>query len=422
VTLLYTGVRKDDARLRAGAFHDLQTVAQVQLAAVPRRGGGGEGAGDLVVWDKVPGFVVEPPAALRDRLVGFRDPFVVQTEGTARLAEKHIVVGGGLRGEGGTALVYTARDVCGEWKFRGPLCSDKSGVTGPIWECPFVVGVPVEGAAAAGGGGTVDVLSVGHFPPDTTRTHVWLGRYDADAFSYDIDSAAGPYLVDHGDAAYAPTCYVDGVGRVVLYGWVMERPGADTGRSAGCMTVPRVLSAVRGAPDGRLRLRQAPHPGLAGLREGPGWALPGPRVLAAGESVPLAPGVRGGAFEVELALRDPGGAGGGGVVELMVAGAAEAATVAVDTRGRTATFGVSPAGQRGDKACPCEPDAGGTLRVRVFVDASCVEVFCGATGQVITRRVHPGGGGLAFAVRHCGGSGSVEVTAATLWKMGSIWA
>lgn len=187
---------------------------------------------------------------------GFRDPFVVQTIETMNRPEKHIIVGSGLRGRGGTILVYRATDVTQPWDFAGVLCTEGTD-TGPIWECPGLISVPVEHVAghtprqaqrsrdvagahslqrmrpmttawtahpctrsgyatlgpqhagppgradgasfghvppSPGAPATVDLLSVGHFPPDTCLTHCWLGHYDPDSCRFDLANARGECL------------------------------------------------------------------------------------------------------------------------------------------------------------------------------------------------------------------------------------
>jgi sucrose-6-phosphate hydrolase SacC (GH32 family) len=56
---------------------------------------------------------------------------------------------------------------------------------------------------------------------------------------------AGPFLLDLGDALYAPNCFRDGSGRRLMLGWFQELgargPSADFTYS-GCLTLPRVLS------------------------------------------------------------------------------------------------------------------------------------------------------------------------------------
>ena len=55
---------------------------------------------------------------------------------------------------------------------------------------------------------------------------------------------AGPFLLDLGDVLYAPNCFRDGTGRVVMVGWMQEGASRDSSRFdySGCLSLPRVLT------------------------------------------------------------------------------------------------------------------------------------------------------------------------------------
>lgn len=56
---------------------------------------------------------------------------------------------------------------------------------------------------------------------------------------------SGPFLLDLGDALYAPNCFKDGQGRRLMLGWFQELGGRGPSSGftySGCLTLPRVLS------------------------------------------------------------------------------------------------------------------------------------------------------------------------------------
>ncbi|KFM23987.1 Beta-fructofuranosidase, insoluble isoenzyme CWINV6 [Auxenochlorella protothecoides] len=143
--LLYTGVR-----LRSNAAsgpppppeHDLGLVwIESQIVAVPA----GPADDLLVEWVKHERpFLDLPPNHVQ--LTGWRDPFIY-TANTAgvpgtgfRVQEHRMLIGSGIKGQGGTALVYSSPNIHGDWRFVGELCTGSSLDTGFVWECPLLEG------------------------------------------------------------------------------------------------------------------------------------------------------------------------------------------------------------------------------------------------------------------------------------------
>lgn len=129
--------------------HDLGMVwIESQCAAVP------EDPDDelLINWKKVESpFLPLPPPEME--LTGWRDPFVftcntLPTEdvGTPLSFRPEngppgyrILMGSGIKGKGGTALVYRSSDLMKGWELEGTLCEGSSEDTGVVWECPVLV-------------------------------------------------------------------------------------------------------------------------------------------------------------------------------------------------------------------------------------------------------------------------------------------
>ena len=150
--ILYTGVRLR-SNTNAGPLpppeHDLGMVwIESQCAAVP------EDPNDelLINWKKIEApFLPLPPAEME--LTGWRDPFlfahntlptgVAGTPLSFRSQdgpqEYRILMGSGIKGKGGTALVYRSSDPMKGWELEGTLCEGNSEDTGVVWECPVLV-------------------------------------------------------------------------------------------------------------------------------------------------------------------------------------------------------------------------------------------------------------------------------------------
>uniref|UniRef100_A0A7S3QUF1 beta-fructofuranosidase n=1 Tax=Dunaliella tertiolecta TaxID=3047 RepID=A0A7S3QUF1_DUNTE len=78
-----------------------------------------------------------PPAGLK--LAGWRDPYVVGPP--VRHPERGwtILIGSGIKEQGGTILVYRSWELAKGWKLAGELCcGKKEDGTGIVWECPLL--------------------------------------------------------------------------------------------------------------------------------------------------------------------------------------------------------------------------------------------------------------------------------------------
>jgi sucrose-6-phosphate hydrolase SacC (GH32 family) len=82
-------------------------------------------------------FLSLPPPNLP--LTGWRDPFVIQRGESGK--DWIILMGSGLKEQGGTTLIYRARELAASWDYAGLLClGDPS--QGAMWECPLLWRIP----------------------------------------------------------------------------------------------------------------------------------------------------------------------------------------------------------------------------------------------------------------------------------------
>ncbi len=237
-TILYTGVAnapERDATLKDGthSFRETQCIATA------------DGPG-LLRWKKQPTPVIAaPPSGLE--VTGFRDPAPWRQGDTW-----YAVIGSGVRGEGGMALLYRSKDFR-HWEYMHPLAQgtgNGSGKPDPVdsgemWECPDFFPL--------GQGRHVLIYS-------TERKVFWQSGTLDGGMRFHADRSG---QLDYG-AFYAPKTQLDKFGNRILWGWIQEkRPEAEYSAAgwAGMFSLPRVLD-VDG--DGALRMRFAPA--LAKLR------------------------------------------------------------------------------------------------------------------------------------------------------------
>lgn len=379
-TLLYSGNRNWDQRLCLATSDD-----------------------GLLTWrkhDRNP-LIVDPPAGLD--LVGFRDHSVWCEQGMW-----YQLIGAGIRGQGGAALLYRSADLR-DWEYLHPLLVGDVGRrtplwTGAMWECPDFFAL-----------GDRHVLVVSVWEEGQLHYSAALvGRYHDHRLVLEVE-----HKLDYGDVHfYAPQSFGDGRGRRIVFGWAVEGRGQEAQRAAGwsgVMSLPRVLGL---APNGHVSMIPAPE--LLALR-GERRSF-GPVPLRSGEPI-VVPAIRGDALELIAELAPaPGGS-----CELAVRVApdgSERTVIRYDAAGQQLVVdrGQSSLARdvaRGRHVAPLALAPGEPLRLRVFLDRSILEVF--ANDQVaITTRIYPtrpDSAGIAVLAE----GGDAQLKALDAWEIDSVW-
>jgi len=319
-------------------------------------------ADDLRRWHKHPDnpIIEEPP----------RDLAVVETEHWDAEFRDHSVwreddtwyqvIGTGIDGQGGGALLYSSTDLR-DWHYEGPLLiGDKQD--GAVWECPEVLDL-----------GAKQLLHVSNYEDVV----YFLGELRDGQFHVDRRG-----VLDYGDF-YAPQSLF-GDDHSLTWGWLVEARDLDAQWDAswsGALSLPRVLSL---GPDGRLR--QAPAHELTTLREG---RLTGPEsfVLDA-ERRSLDAAGRALELEFEVALDDAT------EFELSVfesPDGTERTPIRYTRKGELlvdrSESSQDPRATTDTQRMPVTP-ADEPLSLRVFLDGSVVELFANRR-HCLTSRVYP---------------------------------
>jgi beta-fructofuranosidase len=381
-TLIYTGLR---------ALRQLPCVAT--------------GDDDLVHWRKDPDnpVIVGPPPDLPIlEEVNFRDHSVWKEGDTW-----YQVIGSGITGVGGAALLYRSPDLR-HWDYLHPLLVGDMGKTDPLWtgemwECPDFFAL-----------GDKHVLVVSIW--DNHQLH-----YPAYAIGTYADRRFTPErygVTDFGRSFYAPQSMTDDRGRRLMWGWLREGRGAGAQIEAGwsgVMSLPRVLSL---RPDGLLGM--APAPELALLR-GRQYEQASIELTPAASPMPFEPG--GLALEIE-AEWDCGDAEALGFSVRASPDGAEQTRIFYDRaqqrllldRSRSSLAADVSSDERGGHF---ELGEGETLQLRIFLDGSALEVF--ANGRAcLCERIYPTRpDSLGLAAFAQGGTATLK--SLRVWEMDGIW-
>ena len=362
------------------------------------------GSPDLLEWTKDPGnpVIADTPAGVD--IVAFRD-HCVWREGDAWRQ----IVGSGIRGEGGAALLYESSDLR-EWTYLGPLLvgdaddrpRDAPDWTGTMWEC-------VDLFTVAGESRTSDILVFSAWDDGVTRHPLyWTGRYEGDRFVPER-----LHRLDLGGRFfYAPQTLRDESGRRIIFGWMQEGRPDDHAIAAGWSGVMSLPREVTLAADGSLH--QQPVPEVSALRT---------EVLYDG----AADGARlsGDQVDLELDVVLPGAASDGAdaAVEIIVRASSDGAEqtvyrirregrlarIALD-RGRSSLDGSVDVVEVSGEVPVGDDDR---VTVRILIDHSALEAF--ANGVPLASRVYPTRpDALGVEVRCHGAHGSARA-----WRMAS---
>eukprot|EP00803_Ostreobium_quekettii_P007954 evm.model.scf_929.2 EVM.evm.TU.scf_929.2 scf_929:6204-10003(+) len=471
-TILFTGVRlrsNPDCGPLPPVENDLQLpFIETQGVAIAE-----PGDDKLRLWNKMDAPLIPlPPSNMP--LTGWRDPFIFQEGGNGK--DWMMLMGTGIKGEGGAVLVYTAKQLSQEWQFKGLLCLGDAD-TGAMWECPLLIKLDPHKEHSArvplhtfglrksfsGSGswsqsfeavGKVDLddevpeQQVAYKPgvseasrvavdvderyqyllcisPDAPTNPVicYMGQYED--LKYNLEDAKGPFRLDLGDILYAPNITKDAEGRNLLWGWLQERRKVGSYDYAGCLSVPRVLS-IKGN-----KLMQEPADQIAGLRNGASWHDSGV-TLYPEEPSPL-PGISGEALDLDITVErgsseaagillrswHVGGEGSAAIIFDWERNSLEVVFEAVDPDTMEFTLDAESSRRVGGNIDlrPGEP-----LQLRVLMDHSCVEIFTG-TGDVLSTRVYRGSApaGADSGIDFVAFGGSATLARVAAYEMSTIW-
>lgn len=464
-TILYTGVRLRN-NIECGPLpppeSDLNLeFLESQCAAVAE-------AGDdkLVRWHKLKRpFLPLPPAGLP--LTGWRDPYIFEKGGPGK--EWTMLIGSGIKGAFGAVLVYKSPALTAGWRYTGMLCMGVDQETGLMWECPLLVDLSssTHGKQSQHHRGKASYSRPLSWPgqpswmtwepdqedspyqdeslleekessfvmcnntqdkkhyffcvsPDAPSNPVlyWIGEYSNGRFA--IEDAEGPFRLDLGDILYAPNTLEDEQGRCLLWGWLQERPRIGDHSYAGCLSVPRVLSLQDG------KLIQKPIPEISQLRKEVCWHEMHVHLFP-DQPTPLK-AVGGQILDIEATLERGDSAAAGLLLNSWGNASLPAALILVNWEGPTLEVIRNPHGpldlfgetDRIGGEIDLKP--GEALELRVLIDNSCIEVFCGS-GEVLSTRVYRGvpPKGADAGVDFVAYGGYARLARVMAFEMNTIW-
>jgi beta-fructofuranosidase len=354
----------------------------------------------MMTWRKYPGnpVIAGPPQGMET--TGFRDPCVWR-EGE----QWFLAIGSGVKDQGGMILLYRSNDLI-HWDYLHLLCKGRKSElvpgkdpvsTGEMWECPDFFPLSDKHALIVSTQGAV-IYSV--------------GRYVNQYFHPEVQGKA-----DLGDCYYAARSMVDEKGRRILWGWIREGRSNTAQRAAGwagVMSLPRVLTlghegALGMAPASEIEALRGKHHRFEGLPIVPG-------------SFSLWKSVRGDSLEIQAEF-EPGASETVGLTLRSTPDGKEQTSITYNrTGGRLLVererSSLSPDVDRGSPGGAFALAADETLKLRVFLDASVIEIFANGCA-CLTTRIYPSRSdslGLGLLAR----GGKARLKTLDVWEMRPI--
>lgn len=348
---------------------------------------------DLLTWEKYTGNPVIPAPPSGMEIVDFRDHCVWKEENTW-----YQLIGSGIKGVGGTALLYRSTDLL-QWAYMHPLCSGEKSETEEMWECPDFFPL-----------GDKYVLVVSPLPYG--RTVYFVGTYNDSHFTPEFRGT-----LDAGSHFYAPQTLRDEQGRRILWGWLRE------GRSdelilqagwAGTMSLPRVLSLL---PDNTLGM--VPAPELSSLRNKHYHNTN----ITVTETPHTIENVQGAALEI-VALLTRGNASAFSIALSGPHDNAEEISICYEHATGQLSIGNTPS--NADSVIHYEVEGGPVklvdnerLKLHIFIDSSVIEVFANNI-TCITERIYLSHSNHSVIKLFTYG-GNAKILSLDIWEIRSIW-
>ncbi|WP_068784754.1 glycoside hydrolase family 32 protein [Paenibacillus phocaensis] len=331
----------------------------------------------------------------------FRDPKVWKHDDTW-----YMVVGTGKDGRG-KALLYRSPDLR-KWDYVGVL-AESDGSLGTMWECPDFFPL-----------GDKHVLLFSPMGMGNTKTVYLVGDmdYERGIFTWDVQGE-----VDFGFDYYAPQSLLDDQGRRIIIAWLnswdwmpwfKDFAPPSQQKWCGSMSIPRTVELDA---DGKLKF--LPVAELASLRE-EGQVSGEQRIAADTEKVLARP--EGNAWEMiaEFDLASCEAEEFGLKLRVSADGTKETVLSYTPATGML-RFDRSRSDGWSEGSCECQLEAFGqtTLKLRILMDTSVVEIFADNGRTVMTYNLFPHADSVGTRLFSRGGS--VNLVSLQCWTLRPVW-
>lgn len=271
----------------------------------------------------------------------------------------------------GALGLYTSRDMF-SWHFNGTV-AQSYGDMGYMWECPDFFeldGVHMLILSVRG------IQSEGFRFRNLYQTGYMIGTfsYRTGRFNEDFEVSTATFNeIDYGHDFYATQTMLTRDGRRLMIAWLGMSESPSVESADGWVSMLTLIRELRISDQGRLLMQ--PLKEMVDLRSEiveEAWYIPGESFLTGSKAFELLINSANGPNEILIALHWKGG------------------KYVVQFKSKRGAITVNRGGNDGLRHADWNP-AGNTVNMRIFVDYSSVEVFCGKGEVVFSSRIYPKG-------------------------------
>ena len=307
--------------------------------------------------------------------------------------------------KGDRLYLFESDDLEG-WKYKGVFYERNPEWTDDSEDnmCPSFLPLP-----RTGDGGQPSEKHLLLFISHNKGCQYYIGDYDKKSDKFIPNSHGRMTWVDN--TYFAPEALIDDKGRQIMWVWLTDNPGGEEAKGwSGVYGLPR---SVWLGEDGTLRMRPVKELGMLRCDEKT-WSN---ITLASGRTKTLR-GVAGDSCELEITIDRTATAKQLGVKVRASTGGEEETLLYYDAEAGQLVFDSTKSGVDGCRTverAPLKLADGESLRLRVFVDKSVVEIYANDR-QAICRRVYPGRDDSLGVILFANG-GKAEFACVKAWEM-----
>ncbi len=292
----------------------------------------------------------------------------------------------------------------------------KCDTMGGEWEyCGDLMGKSVEGVSINEDVSCADLFRIGDKHMLLCISHrlgcrYYLGDWKNEQFYPEFHEKMS--WVDN--SFFAPESLLDDKGRRIMWAWIFDKPGFGVRKDfgwSGTMSLPRVLSLDK---DGKLCMNVPEE--IENLRYN---ARKKNNITVKSDSDVVLEGISGNSIELAIEMESKN-AGQFGVKVCCSPDGAEETLVYYDANEKKLKIDTTKSGLKGNpktiEGGPFELKKNETLKLRIFVDKSVVEVFANGGRQAVMRRIYPSRDD-SVGVRVFSKGGDAKVVEVQAWDM-----
>ena len=369
-----------------------------------------DGDNDLINWKKT-----DSPVIVQQEGQGwfgnFRDPFLWKEEDTW-----YMLVGTGILGEGGTAILYTSENLS-DWISRGYFYVGdyaRYPKTGRMWELPVFLKL---GKSGDGPDKYIFIINPWFGEPSEYYNkfmYYWLGTFDKEAFRFIPDDEI-PQTFVYGEHFTGPSGFFDQRGRAVLFSLIQDFRTDRQQFEAGWAHSAGLPIELKLNQDNQLAV--APIEELSALRRKKLVELTEKTMKETNTELQS---VKGDMFEIILEIR-PGSAGKYGIKLRCTEDGTEETLIYYDRIKREFNVdktksSLHPLVRKGIQGGIVDLD--GELKLHIYVDHSVIEAYANQR-KFIATKVYPTRDD-ALGIQILGDAGFL-VKSIEVWTLGSIF-